>query len=81
MALPVDQEHIYLMLVLTPVRRLRRRAFPITRGNAPSKTAAPLSPIVVPVAVLGDPNPKDAGLKNSPFSASVSGKVANAGAT
>jgi hypothetical protein len=43
----------HFVLVLTPVRRLRRRALPITRGSAPSNTAAPLRPMVVPVAALG----------------------------
>ena len=62
---------------LTPVSLLRRRAFPMVKPNAPSKTAPPLTATDGKAASATDAVPKLAGLAQIPLLAKVKGKVAD----
>ena len=56
---------------------LRRRALPMVKPNAPSKTAPPLRAIDGEAALATDAVPKLAGLAQMPLLANVKGKVAD----
>ena len=56
---------------------LRRRAFPMVKPNAPSKTAPPLTATDGNAASATDAVPKLAGLAQIPLLAKVKGKVAD----